>query len=73
MPDDKGVRCRTGTKKVGSFRGHSNSSFIVMIYRRVSSRNYLHNSIDGIPVVHIADKIGNMNSGYNSVGYSLSR
>ena len=44
-----------------------------MIYRRVSSRNYLHNSIDGIPVVHIADKIGNMNSGYNSVGYSLSR
>ena len=57
-------------KKLKGFRGHSNSSFIVMIYRRVSSRNYLHNSIDGIPVVHIADKIGNMYSGHNSVGYS---
>lgn len=42
-------------------------------YSRVKLRNYLHNSIDGIPVVHIADKIGNMYSGHNSVGYSLSR
>ena len=70
MPDDKGGRCREGTKKVERL----SRAFQLFLYRddysRVKLRNYLHNSIDGIPVVHIADKIGNMYSGHNSVGYS---
>lgn len=73
MPDDKGGDAGRAQKKSEGFRGHSNSSFIVMIYNRVSSRNCLHNSIDGIPVVYMADKIGDMYPCRNLIRYSLSQ